>query len=192
VDLISYAELAVRLVNAGGGEAGDSRPDELASIESYQALMAGCDYPRGRVSPADLEALRQLRGELRLIFSACVDDAPEDAASRLNALLTRHPVHPQIARHDDRSWHLHHAPSGSVADQYAAGAVLGLTRVITELGADRLRRCEAAACPNSFVDLSAARSQGFCGDHGTAAAKVTALHERRRVTEAGQATTVAG
>ncbi len=192
MDLISYAELAVRLVNAGGGEGGSSRPDELASIEAYQALMAGRDYPSGRVSPADLEALRQLRGELQLIFGACADGAPEDAASRLNALLTRHPIHPQIARHNDESWHLHHAPSGSVADQYAAGAVLGLTRVITELGADRLRRCETEACPNSFIDLTAARSQGCCADHRTPAANVTALHERRRSPGSGQARPVAG
>ena len=192
MDLISYAELAVRLVNAGGGEAGDSRPDELASTESYQAFMAGRDYPRGRVSLADLEALRQLRRELRLIFSACADGAADDAASRLNALLTRHPVHPQIARHDDESWHLYHAPSGSVADQYAAGAVLGLIRVLTELGPDRLRHCESAACPNSFVDLTAGRSQNHCREHVTAAPNVTALHERRRVTGAGQTSTVAG
>ena len=134
VDLTSYAELAVRLVNTGGGVADGSRPDELASIESYRSLMAGHDYPVGRVVPADLDALRQLRRDLRLIFGAFAGGSAEDAAARLNALLARHPIHPEIARHDDQAWHLHHAKSGSVADQYAAGAVLGLTRVITELG----------------------------------------------------------
>ncbi|MFI5068142.1 MAG: CGNR zinc finger domain-containing protein [Streptosporangiales bacterium] len=192
MDLTSYAELAVRLVNTGGGSADASRPDELASTESYRALMTGQDYPSGRVSPADLDALRQLRGDLRLIFSACTIGSAEDAAARLNALLARHPIHPEIARHDDQAWHLHHATSGSVADQYAAGAVLGLTRVITELGVGRLRHCEAAACPNSFVDLTAAGSQSYCGDRCAATANVTALHERRRPPEAGQATTVAG
>ena len=192
MDLTSYAELAVRLVNTGGGVAGDSRPDELASIESYRSLMAGHDYPAGRVVPADLDALRQLRRELRLIFGAFTGGSAEDAAGRLNALLARHPIHPEIARHDDQAWHLHHAKSGSVADQYAAGAVLGLTRVVTELGAGRLRHCEAAACSNSFVDLTAAGSQSYCGDRCAATANVTALHERRRPPEAGQATTAAG
>lgn len=192
MDLTSYAELAVRLVNTGGHGADDSRPDELASIESYQALMAGHDYPVGRVSPADLDALQQLRGELQLIFRSCVEGNADEAARRLNALLTRHPIHPQIERHGDEPWHLHHARSGSVADQYAAGAVLGLTRVITEQGADRLRHCESSACPNFFIDLTTARSQNHCRDHVTAAANVTALHERRRVAGPGQATTAAG
>jgi len=191
VDLISYAELAVRLVNTGGDER-DGRPDELASIDSYQALTASLDYPSGRVTGSDLDALRQLRAELRLTFAACAEGAVEAAARRLNALLARHPIHQEIARHDDQSWHLHHAASGSVADQYAAGAVLGLTRVVTELGPGRLRRCAAAACPNSFVDLTAAGSRSYCGDRCAATANVTALHERRRAPEPGQATTAAG
>ena len=146
--------------------------------------------------PADLDALRQLRHELRLIFGAFAGGSADDAAARLNALLARHPIHPEIARHDDQAWHLHHATSGSVADQYAAGAVLGLTRVITELGAGRLRHCEAAACSNSFVDLTAAGSQGHCGDRCAATANVTALHEQgaayRRRTGQREATPAAG
>jgi predicted RNA-binding Zn ribbon-like protein len=192
VDLTSYAELAVRLVNTGGGGAGDSRPDELASTDSYRALMADQDYPGGLVSPADLDALRRLRADLRLIFDACVSGADEDAARWLNALLTRHPIHPEVVRHDDGAWHLHHARSGSVADQYAAGAVLGLTRVITEHGTSRLRRCEAAGCPNAVVDLTPARSRSYCGPRCAASATVTPLHERRRAPEtAGQASTAA-
>ncbi len=142
MDLTSYAELAVRLVNTG--DAGDGGHDELATIEAYRALMADRAYLRARTAPGDLDALRQLRTELRLIFAACIAGNDEDAAARLNALLARHPIHPEIARHDGQPWHLHHAESGSAADQYAAGAVLGLTRVVTELGTDRLRRCEAA------------------------------------------------
>ena len=118
--------------------------------------MAGQDYPVGRVFPADLDALRELRCDLRLIFGAFAAADGDGAAARLNGLLARHPIHPEIARHDGRAWHLHHAKSGSVADQYAAGAVLGLTMVITNLGAGRLRHCEAPSCSNVLVDLTAA------------------------------------
>ena len=96
MDLTSYAELAVRLVNAG--DAGDGRHDELATIEAYRALMADRAYLRARIAPGDLDALRQLRTELRLIFAACIAGNDEDAAARLNALLARHPIHPEIAR----------------------------------------------------------------------------------------------
>lgn len=185
MDLTSYAELAVRLVNAG--DAADGGHDELATIEAYRALMADRAYLRARIAPGDLDALRQLRTELRLIFAACIAGDDEDAAARLNALLARHPIHPEIARHDGQRWHLHHAESGSAADQYAAGAVLGLTRVVTELGTDRLRRCEAASCGNVFVDLTPGRSQSHCGDRCAGTATVTALRGRRRGQETGQA-----
>ena len=39
MDLNSYAELAVRLVNTS--HAGDGRQDELATVEAYQGLHGG-------------------------------------------------------------------------------------------------------------------------------------------------------
>ena len=140
--------------------------------------------------PGDLDALQQLRTELRLIFAACAAGQEGEAADRLNALLARHPIHPEIARHDGQPWHLHHAESGSVADKYAAGAVLGLTRVVTELGPDRLRTCETAWC-NVFVDLTAGRSQPHC-DRCGAKANVTTLRVRQRSQDSSRASTAAG
>jgi predicted RNA-binding Zn ribbon-like protein len=100
-------------------------------------------------------------------------------------------VHPEIARHDGGPWHLHHADSGSVADRYAAGAVLGLTIVVTSVGTDRLRHCEAPSCPNVLVDTTSDRSQAYCGDRCAAKASVTALHVRRRSPESEKASTAA-
>ena len=142
-------------------------------------------------SPADLDALRELRSQLRLIFAACAAADGDGAAARLNGLLARHPIHPEIARHDGGGWHLHHAESGSVADRYAAGAVLGLTIVITNLGTDRLRHCEAPSCPNVLVDATPDRSRAYCGDRCAAKASVTALHERRRSPDSEKASTAA-
>jgi predicted RNA-binding Zn ribbon-like protein len=177
VDLTSYAELAARLVNTSAASHG--RQDELATVEAYQALMADRAALCARVTAADLDALRELRSQLRLIFAACAAGDGDKAAARLNALLARHPVHPEIARHDGGTWHLHHADSGSVADRYAAGAVLGLTIVVTSMGVDRLRHCEAPSCPHVLVDMTPDRSQAYCGDRCAAKASVTALHERR-------------
>ena len=178
MDLNSYAELAVRLVNTS--HAGAGRQDELATVEAYRALMADRAALCARVTGADLDALRELRSQLRLIFAACAADQGDEAAARLKALLARHPIHPEIARHDGGTWHLHHADSGSVADRYAAGAVLGLTIVITSLGTDRLRHCEAPSCPHVLVDSTPDRSQAYCSDRCAAKASVTPLHERRR------------
>ena len=188
MDLTSYAELAVRLVNTS--HAGDDHQDELATVEAYRALMADRAALCARVSSADLDALRELRSQLRLIFAACAAGDGDEAAARLNALLARHPIHPEIARHDGGTWHLHHADSGSVADRYAAGAALGLTIVITNLGTDRLRHCEAS-CPNVLVDPTPDRSRAYCGDRCAAKASVTALHERRRSPGSEKASTAA-
>lgn len=189
VDLTSYAELAVRLVNTS--DTGASRQDELATVEAYQALMADRAVLCARVTAADLDALRELRSQLRIIFTACAAGDGDEAAARLNALLARHPVHPEVARHDGGTWHLHHADSGSVADRYAAGAVLGLTIVVTSLGTDRLRHCEAPSCPHVLVDMTSDRSRAYCGDRCAAKASVTALHERRRNPESEKASTTA-
>jgi predicted RNA-binding Zn ribbon-like protein len=189
VDLTSYAELAARLVNTS--DAGGSRQDELATIEAYQGLMADRAVLCARATAGDLDALRELRSQLRLIFAACAAGDGDNAAARLNALLARHPVHPEIARHDGGTWHLHHADSGSVADRYAAGAVLGLTIVVTSLGIDRLRHCEALSCPNVLVDTTPDRSRAYCGERCAAKASVTALHERRRSPENEKASTAA-
>jgi predicted RNA-binding Zn ribbon-like protein len=189
VDLNSYAELAARLVNTS--DAGVGRQDELATMEAYRTLMADRAALCARVTGADLDALRELRSQLRLIFAACTAGQGDEAAARLNALLARHPIHPEIAGHDGGTWHLHHADSGSVADRYAAGAVLGLTIVVTSLGTDRLRHCEAPACADVLVDTTPDRSQAYCGDRCAAKASVTALHERRRNPESGKASTAA-
>jgi predicted RNA-binding Zn ribbon-like protein len=189
VDFTSYAELAVRLVNTGA--CGDGRDDALATTEAYRAFTTDRAYLSTPVTPGDLDALRQLRTELRLIFAACAGGQHEEAVARLNTLLTRHPIHPEIARHDNQPWHLHHAESGSVADKYAAGAVLGLTSVVTERGTGRLRTCEGASCQNVFVDLTASGSQGYC-DCCAAKARVTALRDRRRNQDSSHATTATG
>jgi predicted RNA-binding Zn ribbon-like protein len=189
VDLTSYAELAARLVNTSA--AGGGHQDELATVEAYRALMADRAALCARVTGADLDALQELRSQLRLIFAACAAGDGDGAAARLNALLARHPIHPEIARHDGGTWHLHHADSGSVADRYAAGAVLGLTIVVTSHGTDRLRHCEAPSCPHVLVDMTPDRSQAYCSDRCAAKASVTALHERRRSLETEKASAAA-
>ena len=49
MDLTSYAELAVRLVNTG--ELAYGRPDQLATIEAYRALVADRAQLSARSSP---------------------------------------------------------------------------------------------------------------------------------------------
>lgn len=178
VDLTSYAELAVRLVNTAslGHEGGD----RLATMDGLNALVADRQHLSAGATRGDLEALRELRTEFREFFEACSRGDGEDAAARLNALLMQHPVHPQLSGHDDQPWHVHYTESGSVSDKYAAGAVMGLAVRLAEMRIDRFGVCQATPCQGVFIDTTSSRTRRYCSDRCTNRANVTAYRARRR------------
>jgi hypothetical protein len=161
VDLNSYAELAVRLVNTadGGGEHGD----RLASLDGLRDLVADREHLNKGITRNDLEALRVLRTEFRAFFVACSQGDGEDAAARLNTLLIQYPVHPQLSGHDGQAWHVHYTESGSVADKYAAGATMGLAVVLSDLGLGRLGICQAPGCGGVYIDFTG-DGGAYCSD----------------------------
>jgi predicted RNA-binding Zn ribbon-like protein len=162
VDLTSYAELAVRLVNSDslGHEGGDL----LASLDGLRSLVADRQHLSHGITRADLDALRIVRDDFREVFVACSRGNGDAAAERLNELLIQFPVHPQLSGHDGQPWHVHYTESGSMSDKYAAGATMGLAVRLTELGLDRFGVCRAAPCTGVFVDISADRGRRYCSD----------------------------
>ena len=183
MDLSGYAELAVRLANAAGDEqeavmAGGGQG--ISTPEGLRGLLAGLGFPDTPVTRADLDAMRALGAEFRKIFAGSAAGNGTEAVDRLNALLIRHPVQPQILRHDDQPWHLHLTEGGSVPDRYAAGSSMGLAIVVTQLGIDRLGSCAAPSCQRVFVDTGPSRSRRYCSDACASRANVTAFRARRR------------
>jgi predicted RNA-binding Zn ribbon-like protein len=178
VDLAAYTELAVRLVNSGVPTG--TGQDALVSVEAYRGLVADRPHLCGGVTPSDLEALRLLRAELRLVFEAASAGREAEVADRLNALLSRYPVHPHIVRHDDQPWHIHLVNSGSVADRHAAGAIAGLTSLITEAGPGRLGVCAGTGCQRVYARHGSARPRRYCSEACANRANVRTLGTRRR------------
>ncbi len=178
MDLNSYAELAVRLVNTAGG--GGEEGDRLANLDGLRALVADREHLNTGMTRADLDALRSLRAEFRAFFVSCADGDGEGAAARLNALLIQHPVQPQLSGHDGQRWHVHYTESGSVADRYAAGAVMGLAVRLTDLGIDRFGVCQAAGCRSVFIDSSTSNTRRYCSDRCMNRANVSAFRARKR------------
>lgn len=162
MDLNTYAELAVRLVNTAGG--GGEEGDRLASLDGLRELVVDRQHLNTGVSRNDLEALRGLRTEFRAFFVACAEGDGEAAAAQLNSLLMQHPVHPQLSGHDGQPWHVHYTESGSVADKYAAGAVMGLAVVLSDLGIDRFGICGAPGCHGVFIDDGPRSVRAFCSE----------------------------
>jgi predicted RNA-binding Zn ribbon-like protein len=189
VDLNSYADLAVRLVNSTnqGRDSGDG----LATVESYRALVADRPHLAGRVTATDLEALRLLRGDLRLIFAAADGGEAAQVAERLNALLARHPIHSELVSHDSQAWHIHLVESGSAADRHAAGAIAGLTGLVTESGTDRFGTCEAPGCGRAFIGTCASVGKRYCSQGCTPKAKVRALRAHGQGSGQGPPSTAA-
>ena len=178
MDLSSYAELAVQLVNTD--RSGQDDGDQLADLAGLRALVPGMPWLSARLTRNDLDALRMLRTEMRKVFSAAAGGDGARAVQILNELLIQHPVHPQISGHDEQPWHLHLTESGTVADQYAAGAVMGLAVLLTGTGIDRLGVCEASSCGSVFLDTTTNRSRRYCSEKCANRSNVAAYRARQR------------
>ena len=189
MDLNSYADLAVRLVNTT--KQGRHGGDGLATVESYRVLVADRPHLAGKVTPGDLEALRLLREELGLIFVAADRGDGAQVAERLNALLTRHPIHQQIVSHDGQHWHIHLVDSGSAADRHAAGAIAGLAGLVTQSGTDRLGVCAAADCERAFIATGPSAEKRYCSEPCEPEASVRSLRTAGRGSGQGPASTAA-
>jgi predicted RNA-binding Zn ribbon-like protein len=184
VDLSAYAQLAVRLANAAVcGEEGtrDGKDcDNISSIDGLNTLLTDIEFPNTRATRTDLDAMRGLRTAFREIFAAGAAGNGTEAVDRLNTLLIQHPIHPQIAGHDDQSWHLQLTQGGTVTDRYAAGAAMGLATQVTRLGPDQLGMCQARTCGRVFIDTSASHSRRYCSDRCASRNTATALRTHRR------------
>lgn len=163
VNLSSYAELAVRLANSAVLAEGE--PDPLGSTAACAKVFSDCITVK--VTHRDLAVLTYLRDEFTGIFGAAAAGDDKTAISRMNALLVQFPIQPELVSHDDQRWHVHLAKHGSAADQFAAGAVIGLALMISLYGVKRLGICAIASCPRIFIDSSTNKSRRYCTDHGT-------------------------
>jgi predicted RNA-binding Zn ribbon-like protein len=178
VQLTSYAEMAVRLVNTEQTLRGR---DTLTSLGELRQLLAGNRTWQRLAGEADVAELRTLRTRLRRVFGSAAHGAARQAVDELNALLDAYPVHPRISGHDDSDWHLHLAEgTPTVAAGYAAGACMGLAVRVTQLGIDRLGVCQASPCADVFIDTSTNRSRRYCSDRCATRANVAAYRARRR------------
>jgi predicted RNA-binding Zn ribbon-like protein len=186
VNLTSYAELAVRLVNTAYRAPGD--PDPLGATSDFRALVSDRPKLAAAVTAFDLEALRALRDELGELFAAAATGRDTAAMDYLNALLARSAVQPELVTHDDQPWHVHLAEHGSAADRYAAGAVVGLALTVSQYGLARLGICSIASCQRVFIDASSNRSRRYCPEHCATRANVTTIRAQARD---GQAATAA-
>ena len=176
MDFVGYAEHAASLVNA--------------TVENVDDLRAFLDErDRGglmsQISDRDLPALRRFQRDVRPAFEAAARGDEPAVVERLNDLLDRHPIRPQIAGHDAQSWHLHVSDgSSSVAELLIAEALLGLVILACDLSPLRLGVCQATGCDQVFVDTSPNQSRRYCSDRCSSRANVAAYRARQKAAAA--------
>ncbi len=171
MNLSSYAELAVRLANTAGQAPGE--PDPLGTVTACASALG--DSLAGPITRRDLDVLRHLRDEFTAIFTAAARGDDKVSMDRLNALMLQFPIQPEMVSHDDQRWHVHLAAQGSVADRFAAGAVIGVALTVSLVGVSRLGLCAIASCHQVFIDASPGKSRRYCAEHATPRGNVSTL-----------------
>lgn len=184
MELASYADLAVRLVNT---EEPDRHTDGLTTVEAVRRLFGSGSRGLKLADEGDLPRLRSVRIRLRAVFESAAEGDETRAVNLLNELLTEYPVSPLVSGHgllDDRGrpqWHMHLAENANTATAvFAAGASMGLAVHLTQHGVDRLGICQAAPCRNAYLDTSTNRSRRYCSDRCATRANVAAYRARKR------------
>jgi predicted RNA-binding Zn ribbon-like protein len=191
VELSSYVDLAVRLVNTAGRRRAAGSPrtgtgatapgDRLQTVADLRALLLDEHHWRRIASEADVEPLRALRAELRTVFEDAAVGEESAAVRRINVLLDSIQITPRLTGHDGAAWHLHFAEGAQRASEgFASAAVLGVAFYVGEFGFSRLGTCQSSSCQNVFIDTSSNRSRRYCSDRCATRANVAAYRARQR------------
>ena len=127
----------------------------------------------------EVAALRSAADQLVEVFRATTLD---EAAARLNALLTAHAAPPRLSAHDGTPWHLHVDSSDDAPwdEWFLASSSLALATVLTERQALPGGMCAAPDCVHPYVDLGRGVARRYCSDVCATRTRVAALRRRRR------------
>ena len=167
---------AAALVNTAPTAAGEV--DALATPDDLDAFVRQWQFTGSRThDDAELQAVRELRGELWRLWTA---DDVEVVVAGVNRLLADARALPQLVKHDHWDWHLHAtSPEQPLATRMAVEAAMALVDVVRTGELSRLRVCEGEDCQAVHVDLSRNRSRRYCEGGCGNRANVAAYRARK-------------
>jgi predicted RNA-binding Zn ribbon-like protein len=145
---------AVELVNSA------AEPDTLTSLDDAERWWRTHRYTgRHDGDPAELQALRAIRPELRALLTADRDTAAEIA----NRMLASARALPQLVRHDELDWHIHAiSRQAPLPDRVIVETAMAMFDLIRADEHSRLAICADDGCDGLVLDLSRNRSRRFC------------------------------
>ncbi len=178
---VNLINTAPSTVSADGTPTG---PDSMETVAQLDEFVVREEFTGSREhSAAEVAAVRDMRAEMRSIFSADEDTA----AATVNELLARAQALPQLVKHDQWDWHLHAtAPAAPLAQRMGVEAAMALVDVIRAKELGRLKVCAAPDCCAMVIDLSKNRSRRYC-DTGNCGNRAHVAAYRRRKSVVGNA-----
>ena len=155
-------------------------PEKLKTPASLDQFLAGQGWEGIPSSGApELDAVRQLRSELRSIFAS---QSADEAAAVLTALLNGLTVAPVLMVDEPTAGAVTVAfgprPEAALPEQLRVVAGLGLAEALERWGVDRFRMCDADRCEDVFVDTSKNGRRRYCGVKCQNRINVAALRQR--------------
>lgn len=177
MDIASYGQAAVELVNTWGPNEPEGEREDLVDVAATRAWMAEHVNWQRRVTADDVARLKAARDRFREIFTQ-----PEpEAVKALNGLLDDYPIHPRISGHDGMDWHVHLAEDDRpVGEHVVAMLAFGLAHVLVEEGFDRRGVCDSSDCDDVYLDTSRNRSRRYCSATCSNRENVAAFRARQR------------
>jgi predicted RNA-binding Zn ribbon-like protein len=180
-DTLAGLACAIDLVNTED-ESDDSLVDVAALKQFFDShVLTG----RFEGSPSELGSVRDLRSQLRAVWTAATAStgtSADEVAAIVNQLLERADARPWLSNHDDWDWHFHATASDApLQHRIAAVSAMAFADLVRLQELDRLRICDAPDCQAVLVDLSRNHSRRYC-DTGNCGNRqhVAAYRARRR------------
>lgn len=166
--------------SGGRGYQPPSGDDLAAAVTRALRQVQPSARPAAASEAADLAGTA---AQLRAVFDAVDAGQFDEAAGRVNKLLTATGARPQLDRHDGEPWHLHfHGSTDSLAQGWAAGCATGLAVVLGTDSCDRLGVCTAPRCDRVYVDTSRNGTRRFCSTSCQNRVKAAAFRARQTAT----------
>jgi predicted RNA-binding Zn ribbon-like protein len=137
-----------------------AEPERLADAEALRRFLDehGIDAPIHR---HDLQRCKALRGRLLHVLTA---PRTADLVARLNAIVAEAIAGAEVVARPDGGWALALTPRPRLRldERLAAVAVGELVDLVSTVGPERIRACNAAPCREIFVDTSRNGRRLYC------------------------------
>jgi hypothetical protein len=175
-------DVACRLANALTAGHDGTHPVEPPppghQADAVREVLEREDY-RPFLTEEQGQALTELAGRVREVFTASSSGDVARAAGIVNGLLAEFGAVPRLDRARGGGWALHfHGSDDGIVAGWGAGIAAGLALAIGSDLAGRLGVCQAQPCDRVYIDTSRNRGKRFCSPR--CQSRVTSAAHRTR------------